>query len=271
VLVRVPASSANIGPGFDALGLALGMYLEVKLGKGDGLADGHPALVAFTSAGGEGPIAVRSQIPMGRGLGFSGAARVAGVLAGLAQQDGGCTDVAELATETLARAADLEGHEDNVAASLYGGVVAVAGGRAVRVPLGLEPAIVVWVPTTKTSTDESRGRLPSSVTLADASFNIGRTALLVAALAAGDRNALRTATADRLHQDVRLASAPESRQAMNAAVAAGAWCSWLSGSGPTVAAMADPATARDVAAALPATGQARVLALDHQGAVIDRT
>ena len=234
-----------MGPGFDALGLALGMYLEVKLGSGEGLADGHPALVAFTSAGGEGPIAVRSQIPMGRGLGFSGAARVAGVLAALAQQDGGCTEVAELATETLARAADLEGHEDNVAASLYGGVVAVAGGRAVQVPLGLEPAIVVWVPTTKTSTDESRGRLPSSVTLADATFNIGRTALLVAALAAGDRNALRTATADRLHQDVRLASAPESRQAMNAAIDAGAWCSWLSGSGPTVAAMADPANARE--------------------------
>ncbi len=184
---------------------------------------------------------------------------------------GGCTEVTELASETLARAAVLEGHEDNVAASLYGGVVAVAGGRAVKVPLGFEPAIVVWVPTAKTSTDESRGRLPSSVTLADASFNIGRTALLVAALAAGDRNALRSATADRLHQDVRLASAPESRRAMAVAVEAGAWCSWLSGSGPTVAAMADPKTARDVAAALPATGQARVLGLDHQGAVIDRT
>ncbi len=146
-----------MGPGFDALGLALAMYLEVRVAKGDPLADGHPSQVAFTSAGGEGPISVRSQIPMGRGLGFSGAARVAGVLAALAQQHDSA-DVAALAQETLARSAVLEGHEDNVAASLYGGVVAVAGGRAVRVPLGIEPAIVVWVPTARTSTEESRGQ-----------------------------------------------------------------------------------------------------------------
>ncbi len=259
-----------MGPGFDALGLALGMYLEVRLAKGDALADGHPSLVAFASAGGEGPISVRSQIPMGRGLGFSGAARVAGVLAALAQQHASA-DVPALAEETLARSAVLEGHEDNVAASLYGGIVAVAGGRAVRVPLGLEPAIVVWVPTARTSTEESRGKLPASVSLADATFNVGRTALLVAAIAAGDTSALRSATADRLHQDIRLAAAPESRRAMDAAVEAGAWCAWLSGSGPTIAAMAAPADARNVAAALPSTGQARVLGLDHQGAVIDRS
>ena len=258
-----------MGPGFDALGLALGMYLDVKLGKGDGLADGHPALVAFNAAGGEGPISVRSQIPMGRGLGFSGAARVAGVLAALAQQRTSA-DVSGLAEETLAQSAALEGHEDNVAASLYGGVVAVSGGRAVRVPLGLEPSIVVWVPTARTSTEESRGKLPASVSFADATFNVGRTALLVAAIAAGDVDALRSATADRLHQDIRLAAAPESRRAMDAAVDAGAWCSWLSGSGPTIAAMAAPAQAKAVAAALPVSGQARVLNLDHEGAVIDR-
>jgi homoserine kinase len=259
-----------MGPGFDALGLALAMYLEVRVAKGDALADGHPSQVAFTSAGGDGPISVRSQIPMGRGLGFSGAARVAGVLAALAQQQEPA-DVAALAEETLARSAVLEGHEDNVAASLYGGVVAVAGGRAVRVPLGIEPAIVVWVPTARTSTEESRGKLPTSVSLADASFNVGRTALLVAAIAAGDIGALRSATADRLHQDIRLAAAPESRRAMDAAVDAGAWCSWLSGSGPTIAAMASVDDARRVAAALPSTGQARVLGLDHEGAVIDRS
>ena len=258
-----------MGPGFDALGLALGMYLEVRLAKGDALADGHPSLVAFASAGGEGPISVRSQIPMGRGLGFSGAARVAGVLAALAQKNDGA-DVDALADETLDRAAALEGHEDNVAASLYGGVVAVAGGTAVRVPLGLEPTIVVWVPTARTSTEESRGKLPASVSLADATFNVGRTALLVAALAAGDAAALSSATADRLHQDIRLAAAPESRRAMNAAVEAGAWCSWLSGSGPTIAALVAPDDAKAVAAALPSTGQARVLSLDHRGAVIER-
>jgi homoserine kinase len=191
------------------------------------------------------------------------------VLAALAQKNDGA-DVDALADETLDRAAALEGHEDNVAASLYGGVVAVAGGTAVRVPLGLEPTIVVWVPTARTSTEESRGKLPASVSLADATFNVGRTALLVAALAAGDAAALSSATADRLHQDIRLAAAPESRRAMNAAVEAGAWCSWLSGSGPTIAALVAPDVAKAVAAALPSTGQARVLSLDHRGAVIER-
>ena len=164
-----------------------------------------------------------------------------------------------------------ESLKKKVAASLYGGVVAVSGGRAVRVPLGLEPSIVVWVPTARTSTAESRGKLPASVSLADASFNVGSTALLVAATEAGNVDALRSATTDRLHQDIRLAAAPESRRAMDAAVDAGAWCSWLSGSGPTIAAMAAPAQAKAVAAALPVSGQARVLNLDHQGAVIDRS
>ena len=106
----------------------------------------------------------------------------------------------------LALASELEGHADNVAASLFGGIVATADGRAVRVPLAFDPAIVVWIPSFTTSTDESRTKLGSDVRLDDAVFNIGRVALLVAALAAGDTDALRSATQDRLHQDRRLAS-----------------------------------------------------------------
>jgi homoserine kinase len=99
-------------------------------------------------------------------------------------------------------------------------------------------------------------------------FNVTRTALLVAALAAGDVSALRTATEDRLHQDVRFHAVDGSREALDAAFAAGAWCGWLSGSGPSVASLCDPAVAEAVASALPSGGDARVLQIDVEGAVL---
>jgi homoserine kinase len=206
---------------------------------------------------------------MGRGLGFSGAARVAGLVAGLARAEGSRFDLAAAAPEVLARATALEGHADNVAASLYGGVVAAAGGRVVRVPLAFDPAVVVWIPSFTTSTDASRGRLSPTVERGDAVFNVGRTALLVAALAAGDVGALRTATEDRLHQDARLARAEPSRRAIAAAIEAGAWGAWLSGSGPTVATFCAPDRAEAVARALPADGHTKVLRIDHAGAVVE--
>ncbi|MBA3606643.1 MAG: hypothetical protein H0W46_11870 [Acidimicrobiia bacterium] len=101
---------------------------------------------------------------------------------------------------------------------------------------------------------------------ADAAFNVGRTALLVAALAVGDVAALADATCDRLHQDVRLARAPQSRAALDAALAAGAWCGWLSGSGPSIVALCDPADATRVAAALPAGGVVKRLTIADDGA-----
>ena len=164
---------------------------------------------------------------------------------------------------------ELEGHADNVAASLFGGIVATADGRAVRIPLAFDPAVVVWIPSFTTSTDDSRTKLGSEVALSDAVFNIGRTALLVAALAAGDTGALRAATQDRLHQDRRLAAAEPSRTALQAALEAGAWCSWLSGSGPTVAAMCPYDDADELAAQMPDDGHTRVLRIDHEGAVIE--
>jgi homoserine kinase len=107
------------------------------------------------------------------------------------------------------------------------------------------------------------------VPIADVTFNIGRTALLVAALAAGEVAALREATRDRVHQDVRLAAAPPSRAALEAALAAGAWASWLSGSGPTVAAMCPVDEAEDLAAAMPEDGHTKILRIDHAGAAIE--
>ncbi len=199
MLVRVPASSANLGPGFDTLGMALTLHAEV--GLGDAPEGCHPA--------------------------------------------------------------------DNVAASLYGGVVATAGGRAVRVPMSFDPAMVMWVPSFVTSTDESRTKLRTDVPMDDVVFNLGRTALLVAALAAGEIDVLREATRDRLHQDVRLAAAAPSKAALEAALDAGAWASWLSGSGPTVAAMCAVDEAEELAAALPTDGHTKILRIDHAGAVVE--
>jgi homoserine kinase len=230
----------------------------------------HPAGVAFRRAGGEGDLWVCSPIPVGRGLGFSGAVRIAGIVAAHAQRFGDDPEqLTARSSEMLTLATELEGHADNVAASLFGGIVATADGRAVRVPLAFDPAIVVWIPSFTTSTDESRTRMGADVSLQDAVFNIGRTALLVAALAAGDVDALRSATQDRLHQDVRLASAEPSRVALSAALDAGAWCSWLSGSGPTVAAMCPYDDADELAAAMPSDGHTKVLRIDHGGAVIE--
>jgi homoserine kinase len=271
VIVRVPASSANLGPGFDCLGMALSLSLTVQFeGPSVGEVETHPAVVAFRRLGGRGSLAVTSPIPMGRGLGFSGAARIGGLVAAVAQREGVGFHLADAYDEILKHATELEGHADNVAASLHGGVVAAAAGRAINIPLAFDPAVVVWVPFLQTSTDHSRRALPETVRFADAVFNVGRTALLVAALAAGDIGALRTATEDQLHQDVRLAMVPASARALHVMIEAGAWCGWLSGSGPTVAAMCPVDQADAVAGLLDdADGSAKVLRIDHSGAVVE--
>lgn len=281
--VRAPASSANLGPGFDALGLALALHAEV--GVLDGVAppprarradEHHPATVAFRAAGGQGDIWERCPIPSGRGLGFSGAVRVGGAVLAAVQRHGadGWQVERDAVLDLVTR---LEGHADNVAASLVGGMVVTVAGRVVPVPLAVEPAIVVWIPSFSTSTDESRRALRRDVSFDDAVFSTGRAALLVAALATGDVGALREACADRLHQPLRLAAAPACAAALEGALAGGAWGAWLSGSGPTVAAMCAPAEAPAVAAAMldraaavdhPGGAHTKVLAVDHTGATV---
>jgi homoserine kinase len=275
VRVRVPASSANLGPGFDALGLALTMHAEVGLvdsstgsaERAKQVDEHHPATVAFVAAGGEGPLWVRSPIPIGRGLGFSGAMRIGGAAAAMVQRVGERALVDHHA-DVLAVAAGLEGHADNVAASLYGGVVATDGTGAVRFVTPLQPDVVLWIPKDTTSTSVSRTALPDAVPFDDAVFNVGRTAMLVAAFAAGDVKALATATQDRLHQDRRFLMAPASGAALRAGLDAGAWCGWLSGSGPTVAFLAEPAAGASLGEALPTGGQTRVVAIDRHGTTI---
>jgi len=280
--VRVPGSSANLGPGFDALGMALSLYADVgvvEVAGIDALPDRarvadehHPATIAFRAAGGVGSVWVRSDIPMGRGLGFSGAVRVGGALLGVSQSCSAPLGDHTLAQRVIDVTANLEGHADNVSASLFGGVVATNGRRAVRVPLATrvvdELAVVVWIPDFTTSTSESRAKMPTAVPFDDAVFNVTHTALLVAALAAGDIDVLGDAMADRLHQDLRLTKAEPSRVALRAMRDAGAVGAWLSGSGPTVACFVRADEADSLATALPENGRARVLTVDHHGAQI---
>ncbi len=275
--IRVPASSANLGPGFDVLGMALTLHAEIGCGDAPGGAhaadDHHPATIAFRRAGGSGPLWIRSPIPMGRGLGFSGAVRVGGASAAFVQIDGhAALDDHETRREILRISADLEHHGDNAAASLHGGIVAVADDTVTSVPLAFDPAVVVWIPAAATtSTDRSRTSLSDTVARADAVFNLSRVAMFVAACASGDAAALRQATEDRLHQAERLAAVPASAAALGAGLGAGAWAAWLSGSGPTVAMLCEPSRADELAAALPGAGQTKVLRIDHEGATVTAT
>ena len=281
MIVRVPATSANMGPGFDTLGVALTQWAEVGLAADADLPDDalpadehHPATIAFRRLGGTGDLWFRSRIPMGRGLGYSAAVRIGGLLLAEAQRAKPGTDVVvDSMAEVLQHATELEGHADNAAPALLGGVVATTGERSIRVPIQFDPAVVVWVPSFSTRTDHSRSKLGTEVSLADAVFNIGRVAYLVAALASGDVEALRHATEDRIHQPSRFAASPASFAAHEAARSSGAWCSWLSGSGPTVAALcaveSADAVAATMAAAADGVGHAKVLRVDHSGATIE--
>ncbi|MEI8159694.1 MAG: homoserine kinase [Actinomycetes bacterium] len=266
--MRVPASSANLGPGFDGIAMALSLYATVREAESsDAVADEfHPATIAFRALGGVGNISVRTDIPMGRGLGYSGAVRVGGALLAALQQDGKALLSREWRKKVLVATADLEGHGDNVAASLLGGVVGTNGTFAASITNNCAVEVVVWVPSSSTSTHASRTKLPSEVLLADAAFNIAHTALLVGALNSGDLEALAVATADRLHQDIRFAAVPESKAALDAGLSAGAICGWLSGSGPSVAMFCPAGESARIAHSLPAQGSAKVLEIDTIGA-----
>jgi len=241
--VIVPGSSANLGPGFDVLAMALGVHVRMGFGRDEHeLSDRHPARVAFSAAGGRGEVWFESSIPSGRGLGFSGAAIVAGTIIGLMSREGvaptdGNGFIEERRDEILDRAATIEGHPDNVAASLFGGVVAVADRTVVNIPVGFDARLVVWVPASSTSTSKSRGTLGDVVARSDAVFNMGRVLMLAEGLRLGDRRLLALGVQDRLHQETRFEAAPRSRAVRDAFVRNGAVVSWLSGSGPSVAAL----------------------------------
>lgn len=287
--VRVPATSANLGPGFDALGLALGMHDELTAavtgsglsisihGEGSGIPTDESHLViramraAFDRLGGQPPgleLACTNRIPHSRGLGSSAAAIVSGVLLAEALADGAAFG----AGEALALAGELEGHPDNVAACLLGGLTVAwtADGAARAVRLDCDPAIraVAFVPPFEASTEQARGLLPAQVPHADAAFAAGRAALLVAALT-GRPDTLLPATEDRLHQAYRAPAMPETARLVTR-LRAGGHAAVVSGAGPTVLVLAPDDPAAEAALALVPDGwRATRLEIDVTGAVVD--
>jgi homoserine kinase len=276
---RAPASSANLGPGFDALAVALDCYVQVEVepapslrvhseGEGAGLCDdaSHLAVRVAKAILGHDRISVmvRSQIPVSRGLGSSAA------LAAAAAAAAGSDEPFELA-------AAWDGHPENAAASVFGGLVAATDVRgratAVHLPLSRGLAFVVLVPDRPLVTAEARAVLPETLSRHDALFNLGRMGLLLAGLA--DPSLLTPeATADRLHQDARTVLFPEAPALLRALVESGALASCWSGAGPSLLGIASEAEAEKVGAgaqiALDDSGlSGRVLLLraDRQGLV----
>jgi homoserine kinase len=295
VTVRVPATSANLGPGFDALGLALtlhdvvearvipsGLAIEVS-GAGVETAaaeEGHLVIqgmrAAFDAAGGQPPgIGLRcvNAIPHGYGLGSSAAAIMAGLLAAraMAAKEADLTD-----TDVLRLATRLEGHPDNVAACLAGGLTIAwtsdAGPQAARLApvTGLTP--VLCVPETPLATEQARGLLPPKVPHADAAANAARAALLIAGLTS-DPALLMAGTEDFLHQPYRAPAMPATARLISRLRAAGI-PAVVSGAGPAVLALTVPGThpgPEAVALVADGTGtawQVRVLDVDRDGAIV---
>jgi homoserine kinase len=237
-LVRVPASSANLGPGFDVLAAALSLRLEVEVVETGRFAIEtdldiardrrnlcvraferlHPS-TDFT-------FRIRSEIPLSGGLGSSAAAIVAGLTA--------ADHLFELDADVFKLACEIEGHPDNVAAAVYGGVVICADGTVTRLdpPTGLEGLLVV--PHEAVRTSAARAALPAEVPIADAVHNVAHAALLTLGLARGDWDLVGRGLDDRLHEPHRAHLYPKSAELVRDARALGALGATISGAGPTV-------------------------------------
>jgi homoserine kinase len=245
--VRAPATTANVGPGFDCAGIALDLWNEVEVEPGDEPVDrGHLGVRAFerlTSADGW-VFRWTDRIPRLRGLGSSAATVALGLVAGELARGG--TPEAET---LLAAGVDLEGHADNLAAALAGGVCLTWDGRIARIGDSAPAAAVVLVPDTTVSTEQSRRALPETVPHVDAAATAGRAALLGAALASGSQDLFAAALHDRLHEPYRAPTAPWLDE-IRARLPVGALGATLSGSGPSVVVWAVPEQAAECGAEL---------------------
>ncbi|QOS80786.1 homoserine kinase [Paenibacillus sp. JNUCC31] len=259
VTVKVPASTANLGPGFDTLGMALSLYvwLEMKPAEqttfhlyGDHLT-GLPtdksnliyevAQMVFNEAGISVPeldISMYSDIPLTRGLGSSASAIVGALVAANALIGTPLSDA-----KLLDMATSLEKHPDNVGASLYGGIIAAAwdGSRVdhIRIEPHQDLQTLVIVPDFELSTSKARNVIPQQFDKSDVIHNISRSSLLVAALASGRLDMIQKAMSDRIHQPYRTSLVPGMAEILEHAVSHGALGAALSGAGPTVLTLVD--------------------------------
>ncbi len=266
VTVEVPASSANLGAGYDCLGVALALTNRVEVevrgwsrgeieltvdGEGrdelgedrdnrfiQGLEASLRAVYGELPEGVGWRITMRNEIPLARGLGSSAAATVAGVVAGSTLLGGRLDQAAQLRIAT-----DIEGHPDNAAAALLGGFVVSAatdeGVEAVRFDAPRDLRAVLFIPERRLSTDAMRKALPESVPLADAVANLAAVGIGVAGLAAGRTDLLGRLTVDRLHEPYRAAVYPQLPRMVEAARRAGALGACLSGAGSTIVAFVE--------------------------------
>ncbi len=297
VRITVPASTANLGPGFDCLALALGLYNTVEMTMLDGSgfemeieAEGaerlrrDPSNLIIRAADalwqkiGQKPAGLKVKavngIPLGSGLGSSAAAAVSGLVAANALSGEPLSKV-----DLLRLAHEIEGHPDNAAAALFGGlaIVSAADDNLVVDTLDVPRlTVAIALPDVRLSTRQAREALPRRVPLRDAAFNIGRTVLVVRALQAGDYDLLRRAMADRLHEPYRRKLIPGVDNAIRAAREAGAAAVALSGAGPGIAAFA-PDRHAEIAGAMKSVFEASgtacrafVLPVDTRGVSIDK-
>ncbi|ANF33106.1 homoserine kinase [Leifsonia xyli] len=298
VVVKVPATSANLGPGFDTLGLALALYDELEVSVRD-----EPGATVEVTGVGEGEVATdegnlvvraiahtfeavgvplpglnlraRNSIPHGRGMGSSGAAIVSGIMAAKGLLEG----VVDLdAQQLLALANDMEGHPDNVAPALFGGLtiawVTPEGPRFKKLIVHRGVSPLVLVPEHVMSTALARSLQPQSVPHEDAVFNVSRSALLVAALIQSPE-LLHAATEDKLHQSYRASAMPETDRLITLLRDNG-FAAVVSGAGPSILVLgSDPsqrlAAAKLVEEAAQTRWQPLMLAVDFKGATVVRT
>ena len=304
VTVRVPATSANLGPGFDAFGIALGLYDEVTgevvddaAGDGAGDGGGDRGVEVTVEGEGAGTVALdeshlvcrsllqafdewgvssgapprvrvhcRNAVPHGRGLGSSSAAIVAGLAVARELVSDGPSRWDD--DTVFALAARIEGHPDNVAPAVYGGFTIAYGDgggmHAVRLDVSPDLAFVAFVPPQPLSTQVARGLLPAAVPHQDAARNAGRAGLLVAALT-GHPDVLLAATEDRLHQAYRSGAMPESAGLIDRLRTLGV-PAVVSGAGPTVLAIVSPSAVPEVRDHVPAGWRVLQLPVDVEGA-----
>lgn len=277
VTIHVPATTANLGPGYDCLGLALDFGNRMQVARGDEgvLAEGEAqplvaeaARLFFAMAGVE-PFSfsweIEGEVPIARGLGSSVTVRL-GALMGLNVLAGEPLEK----TELFALCSELEGHPDNTAPALWGGfTVCTPGLDPVRFSVDEGLAVVLWIPCHALSTGESRAVLPEQISHFCAAENVARTARIVAAMASGEYGWLAGSLQDHLHQPYRARMIARMEERLQRGVQAGAWGGFLSGSGSTLGWFSPPDAAEAVAGVLregEVEAEVRVVGVDNEGA-----